>query len=114
MRRTSRQGARSRAWAPALVAILALALAPMWNALTHGPGAWVEAATAAAEALDHGHAYAGGPAGHDASDHEHLHAAILPQAFGTPVALPLVRLPTALVLARTRVPEEPERPPRSA
>ena len=110
---------RPKGWLLSILLTVAVALAPLWITMTHGPDALLAAAEQMAEAsaLDaaHGHAHAGdaGQPGHDPSDHDHQAVAWVPQAGST--LLPRLDLqPRLPIIAMAMEPEEPERPPRAA
>ena len=96
----------------AMLVLMALALAPVAEAATHGPGALAMEAEHAAwhDAQGHGHDHDGH---HDATDHDHSAHVILPVAAG-------LGLPDGTSQAVALVPdfagragEGPRRPPRA-
>ena len=102
-----------------IVLAVAVALAPLWITMTHGPNALLAAAEQMVEAsaLDaaHGHVHAdqASQPGHDPSDHDHQAVAWIPQTVSTIMPRPDLQ-PRLPIIAMAMEPEEPERPPRAA
>ena len=63
----------------AVLARMALGVAPVVEAATHGPAS-VMAEAGPADAFDHGHGHAHAHGQHDAADHDHSASVILPAA----------------------------------
>ena len=110
---------RPKRWLLSILLAVAVALAPLWITITHGPGALLMAVERRAEvsALKdaHEHAHAGEEAQpeHDPSDHDHQAIAWTPQTGSIVLLRPNLefRLP---IIAMALEPEAPERPPRVA
>lgn len=98
----------------AVLALIALLLAPLLNAGSHGPADYLDGVMAMAEDLAHGHSHDSDSdsGSHNAIDHDHPSVALIPQ-FGEAA---LQAAPAALFsspgLASGLSRDGPRRPPR--
>lgn len=109
---------RGRGWSARFLAVmttLAMLLAPLIISATHGPGAVIATIEAAAETAAHGHSHDGGARfpGHDATDHDHQHAAILPPARVTQDRVDREGTRRRVIDAEGTAIDGPLRPPRA-
>lgn len=112
MQAGSAVSARIRAICAGLILVLSLVLAPATLAVKHGPGTVAAEADHRAFHAEHGHAHEMPGGHHDATDHDHVGAALL-VASGLEVdpALPQILRPETLVACGT-CRTGPRRPPR--
>jgi hypothetical protein len=116
MQRGAATWVRIRALCTCLIMGLSLMAAPAIEAAKHGPGALAAEADHRAFHADHGHSHDGPganqPGHHDASDHDHVGAALLAASGPDFHPAPQQTLCPESHLAGSTICDGPRRPPR--
>jgi hypothetical protein len=97
----------------AILLLGGLGLAPTGDALTHGPGALIAESEHAHWHAERGEHHGGhGHSHHDATDHDHSMAALLPPRDGIGLPAGSDFLTSRAPLFADKTPDRPPRPPR--